>query len=292
MTEKDRSTAAISRFWSERPMTFGITDGDVSRMGAQAVWEQTERLTLEKLEHLKDTYGRLLGRCISWSWVDGKEALEIGFGTGWLTSEIARHASRVEGVDLSQSHYEISSKRFEKSTNVHLQVGSAEALPFPDQSLDFVAAWGVLHHAESDVACYREVHRVLKPGGRCFLMLYRKGGPKYRWHKLFRVGILGGKLKQYNWDVQRFIESVTDAYDDESAGAPISRHYTRRSLTEALTDQGALKYAAMDIAITGNEGEWRDLPFYRLPLTNLLPRAIHRWLISKSGAYWLVTLHK
>jgi SAM-dependent methyltransferase len=54
--------------------------------------------------------------------------------------------------------------------------GSAEALPFRDESFDVVAGFDVLEHCADEHGALREVARVLAPGGR-FLMSV----PAYRW---------------------------------------------------------------------------------------------------------------
>jgi len=43
--------------------------------------------------------------------------------------------------------------------------GSAESLPFPDGSFDFVYSVDVIHHVENRTAFFREVFRVLAAGG-------------------------------------------------------------------------------------------------------------------------------
>jgi SAM-dependent methyltransferase len=40
-----------------------------------------------------------------------------------------------------------------------------ESLTFADRSFDLVTSSGLMEHVENDAAAYREVHRVLKPGG-------------------------------------------------------------------------------------------------------------------------------
>ena len=43
------------------------------------------------------------------------------------------------------------------------------AIPFPDESFDFVIANHVLEHVDDDVKALSELHRVLRRGGRCIL---------------------------------------------------------------------------------------------------------------------------
>lgn len=50
-------------------------------------------------------------------------------------------------------------------------VGSAEALPFADNSIDLVVTQEVLEHVPDPFQSMREIHRVLKPGGSAFVQL-------------------------------------------------------------------------------------------------------------------------
>lgn len=53
---------------------------------------------------------------------------------------------------------------------------SATALPFADASLDVVSAFDVVEHVADDVGLLRELHRVLRPGGRLLVSV-----PAYQW---------------------------------------------------------------------------------------------------------------
>jgi arsenite methyltransferase len=51
-------------------------------------------------------------------------------------------------------------------TNVEFKDGLAERLPLPDASVDVVISNGVINLCPDKLAVYREIGRVLKPGGR------------------------------------------------------------------------------------------------------------------------------
>ena len=276
----------IQRFWSDNPMIHPGNDFNWHNATPEEIYAHVEGLLRsEKGTHFQGPDGPILDNFIDYSSLRGATVLEIGYGVGWLLNELSKVAEDVQGIDLSESHFSLSSHRFRDTPNVHVKVASAEAIPFPDGHFDFVASFGLLHHAESDQRCYDEVYRVLKPGGRAFLMLYRKGGPKYWWQKMFKQGLLKVGLFRHGFDVAAFINSITDAYEEDSPGAPISRHYTRRDLRRLLG-----KFTAM---ITGNRTEWDYLPAGFLPLTNwLLTRSARDWLLAKSAAYWMIALEK
>jgi ubiquinone/menaquinone biosynthesis C-methylase UbiE len=275
----------IQDFWTDYPMIF--YGKDTKNSTPEEIFDFMEQVMRDKGRHLQNEGEPLLSKYIDYSEFSGKKVLEIGFGTGWLANEFLKVGAELHGIDLSHSHLELSKYRF-RDQNVDLQIASAEAIPFADETFDMVASWGVLHHASDDQRCYDEVYRVLKKGGRCFLMLYRKGGVKYYYQKIFKHGILRGGLIKHRFNFEQFIHSVTDVHYDGSPGAPISRHYVRRDLEKSFE-----KYSEVNLGITGSWGELDGIPAGRFPLLNwILPFSVKRWLLSIEGGYWIVDLKK
>jgi SAM-dependent methyltransferase len=104
----------------------------------------------------------------------GLSVLEIGLGMGADHLRFAEQAPRsLVGVDLTRRAAEWTSDRLRLAGYTpRVLVGDAESLPFPDQSFDFVYSWGVLHVTPDTPKAIREVHRLLRKGGRARLMLY------------------------------------------------------------------------------------------------------------------------
>jgi SAM-dependent methyltransferase len=276
--------AEIKQFWSDHPMIPPGDGFDHRTATPEEIFAQAERM-IRRGTTIQAKGAPLLSDYIDYSVLAGKQVLEIVYGVGWLLNELVKAGADVEGIDLSESHFGYSSYLFRGNEKVNLQIGSAENLPYGDGHFDFAAAWGVLHHASDDQRCYDELHRVLKPGGRAFLMLYRCGGPKYRWHKLLRRGIVDGGLFRHGFRVDDFINSVTD--DDDGDGAPISRHYKRGDLHRLFRH-----FASINIKVSGNAAERDNLPAHKLPITHLLPALWRENLVKFSGAYWMITLTK
>lgn len=106
----------------------------------------------------------------------GKCILEIGVGAGSDFIEWCRCAEHATGVDLTEAAIALTAERLElegvSESRFTLTTADAEALPFADASFDIVYSWGVLHHTPGTEQAYREVLRVLKPGGVARTMIY------------------------------------------------------------------------------------------------------------------------
>jgi SAM-dependent methyltransferase len=78
-------------------------------------------------------------------------------------------AARVDAFDLDPKMVGLARKRLaRRGERVRLWVGDATRIPAPDASYDAVFDFGIVHHVPDWRAALREIHRVLKPGGRFF----------------------------------------------------------------------------------------------------------------------------
>jgi demethylmenaquinone methyltransferase/2-methoxy-6-polyprenyl-1,4-benzoquinol methylase len=107
----------------------------------------------------------------------GERFLDIATGTADVALEIIRNSPKggvqVVGVDFSEKMLELARQKIDSQDQanfVQLESCSAESLPFEDNSFDgTTTAFGVRNF--SDVGqSLREMHRVLKPGGRCMIL--------------------------------------------------------------------------------------------------------------------------
>ncbi len=100
--------------------------------------------------------------------VTGKTVLDFGCGSGENSLLLARRGARVIGVDISAALLSLASRRLALNGlggSAEFVAGSAHSLPLPDASIDAVMGIAVLHHVDLKKAA-KEIHRVLKPGGR------------------------------------------------------------------------------------------------------------------------------
>ena len=113
-------------------------------------------------------------------WFQGNRCLDAGCGGGRYSMAMGiLGAEQVIGADISSSGLDDARRRAATIPNVEFREGSVLDLPFEDASFDFVCCSGVLHHTSDAKRGLSQLVRVLKPGGRLFLLLYGKEG--YRW---------------------------------------------------------------------------------------------------------------
>jgi ubiquinone/menaquinone biosynthesis C-methylase UbiE len=114
----------------------------------------------------------------------GDKVLEIGFGPGIGIQVLAERspAAHVTGIDLSPEMLDQAAARNANAVRdgrVDLERGSAESLPFPDESFDKAFAINSMQVWPDAVSGLREVRRVLKPGGKIVLgFTVNSGQPK------------------------------------------------------------------------------------------------------------------
>jgi SAM-dependent methyltransferase len=90
--------------------------------------------------------------------------LEVGCGTGnYIGALAARQGCRAYGIDPSAGMLAQTHTRTER---VNWLLDRAEALCFVGGTFDLVFSVDVIHHVADKGAFYREVERVLRPGGR------------------------------------------------------------------------------------------------------------------------------
>src|SRR5262245_30299935 len=149
----------IRQFWQENPCGQKFAD---AAPGSKRFYELVEAHRYEKEWHILAAAG--------FAQTKNLRVLEIGCGLGTDGAQFAKAGANYTGIDLTQAAVELAQKRFELfDLPGTFRVADAERLDFPDNSFDLVYSHGVLHHTPDTARAVREIHRVLRPGGRAIV---------------------------------------------------------------------------------------------------------------------------
>jgi SAM-dependent methyltransferase len=123
----------------------------------------------------------------------GQIVVEVGCGIGTDGTRFVEGGARYLGVDSSDTAVRTARSTFDL-LELDGAVVSADAttLPIHTEAVDFVYSNGVLHHINDTEAVVDEINRILRPGGRCVVMLYHRSSFNYRFNILVfrRLGAL------------------------------------------------------------------------------------------------------
>jgi ubiquinone/menaquinone biosynthesis C-methylase UbiE len=98
-----------------------------------------------------------------------RRSLEIGAGTGFFTLNLKQAGvlDQAHVTDLSPGMVEAAKRNAEHlGFTVEGRVADAEKLPYGDAEFDLVVGHAVIHHVPDVELAFREMLRVLEPGGR------------------------------------------------------------------------------------------------------------------------------
>jgi ubiquinone/menaquinone biosynthesis C-methylase UbiE len=113
-------------------------------------------------EQILEDYGIREGTC-----------LDLGCGPAYLGIEIAKRSDlTVIAVDIDEEACRIARENVRREGlegRIVVEQGDVHELRFSDSSADLIVSRGSFPFWESPVLAFREVHRVLKPGGIAFV---------------------------------------------------------------------------------------------------------------------------
>ncbi len=103
--------------------------------------------------------------------MNGGRALEVGCGRGIGAGIILDRfgAERVDAFDLDPDMVRRARERLEsRGAKARIWIGDATHIDAADGTYDAVFDFAIIHHISDWRAALREVHRVLRPGGRFY----------------------------------------------------------------------------------------------------------------------------
>ncbi|MFH0801964.1 MAG: cobalamin-dependent protein [bacterium] len=132
--------------------------------------------------------------------LDAREVLEVGCGTAidsHYLSKIHGRTTRFTAADLSPEAVEVA-RRVGKvmSSDIRLEVESAEKIPFEDERFDIVFSQGVMEHFRDPLPALKEQVRVLRKGGLLIVDVPQKYNP----YTLYKKKRIAKGTWEYGWE--------------------------------------------------------------------------------------------
>lgn len=132
----------------------------------------------------------------------GEVVVDLGSGGGLDVLLAARKVGptgKAIGIDMTQEMIDLARKNTEKSglSNVEYHLSTIDKLPLADRSVDCVISNCVINLAPDKPAVFREIIRVLKPGGRLAISdiaLKRELPPEIGNDLMAYVGCIAGAI--------------------------------------------------------------------------------------------------
>ncbi len=177
LREEDLPARKIGREWrfSKQALFAWMADGHSQNYvnDENQVKEYFNQIAPQYNEQRRVVYGDALRQIIFGQVKIDKDntVADIGAGTGYLTLELAKRAARVIAVDNSPQMLSIAREEVGKAglANIEFLEGKAEALPLSAEAVDLAYANMLLHHVNEPPEVFKEIRRILKPGGQVII---------------------------------------------------------------------------------------------------------------------------
>jgi SAM-dependent methyltransferase len=158
------SPARVRQYWDTHIHDLAISS---HAPGTPGFFADLDAYHFEKLHHLL--------RLVDFDAWRGRAVLDVGCGAGVEVIRFARGGARVAGVDAARSAAGLTRQNLtQQGLEAGVAVAEGEALPFRDETFDFVYAHGVMQYAADDRRVVAECRRVLRPGGLAMFQAYNR----------------------------------------------------------------------------------------------------------------------
>jgi len=113
-------------------------------------------------KQIKEDYGITRGTCV-----------DAGAGSAYLSIELAKVTNlEIRALDIDPDALEIAGRNIRKAglaDRIKLVLGDVQKMPFADRSVDLVVSRGSFLFWKDKVKAFREIWRILKPGGVAYV---------------------------------------------------------------------------------------------------------------------------
>jgi ubiquinone/menaquinone biosynthesis C-methylase UbiE len=143
----------------------------------------------------------------------GGVMVDIGSGPGYLAYALKHQYPRLKliGLDINAEMLNFAIKgKTNKERGLELVLADAEQLPIAGNSLDFAVTSLSMHHWANSEQVFREIKRVLKPGGQFLVFDLRRNSPRlFYWIMVVGQYMSPPAIRRTNGGVGSFWASYT-----------------------------------------------------------------------------------
>jgi ubiquinone/menaquinone biosynthesis C-methylase UbiE len=124
------------------------------------------RTTIKNLADYRRSAGLVAARV-----QPGASVLEVAPGPGYTAIELAKLGNyQITGLDISESFVRMAVENARMAgVAVDFRHGNVSAMPFESNTFDFIYCRAAFKNFSEPVEAIREMHRVLKPGGKALI---------------------------------------------------------------------------------------------------------------------------
>jgi len=255
--ERHRWQAANRAWWEAAPMRYDWREELAATPGTPAYFSEIDRRFLSSAKSFLPWQKMPFDTLIPFDDLRDRDVLELGVGHGTHAQLLSPYCRSFTGIDLTVTAARMTSERLRQSglPGSILQM-DGEALAFSNHSFDYVWSWGVVHHSADTPRVLSEIHRVLRPGGLCTVMVYYRS-----WWHYHVFGLLRGLLRGQWGNLYRVCRNGTDS--------AITRYYTPRewrAATQGLFDVASIRVHGLKSDIMPlPHGRFKDAVLYMMP---------------------------
>ena len=208
-------------------------------------------------------------------------AVDVGASSGLFAGGLSPYFERVLACDIDDGA--INAGRAQAPGNTHFVLSDSERLPLPPASADLVVCNHVYEHVPSADRLFDEIHRVLRPGGACYLgaasrltvvephyrLPFLSWLPKWAADPYMR---LAGRGDRYYENLRTWggIRRLLDGFDWVDYTLPILRHPDRFHARDLLPPGSWIEHVPEWVW----RASYRLLPTYILVLRKRRPRRV------------------
>ncbi len=216
-----------------------------------------ERLTTG-LESVHGVIEHLHRYALAQKITNNKVVLDIASGEGYGSFLISKNATKVFGVDIDEKSINHAKAKYSNSKKIEFKVGSTDAIPLEDNSVDVVISFETIEHHDKHDLMMTEILRVLKNDGILLISspeksIYSERDPNNPYH-----------IKELT--LEEFESLLNKNFKNVSL---FNQRYVMGSLIHLINKEAVSKFNLFDGDYLNIENELFEEDFYNKPYFNL-----------------------